>query len=160
MRRQVILILTVLGIAGCDVSTKRLAEDSLAGQPPVTIIPGAVELSYTENPGVAFNLERVAPPPVRRVLVFAIPLALVGFMAWLLFSRRGLPAWQAAAYAIVLGGAAGNLIDRVALGHVVDFIHVRGWPVFNVADIAVVGGALMLLLVRSRSGSPPLPTGR
>jgi signal peptidase II len=52
------------------------------------------------------------------------------------------------------GGAAGNLIDRVRLGHVVDYLDVHIWPVFNLADVAIVLGAAILIVALSREGSP------
>jgi signal peptidase II len=56
-----------------------------------------------------------------------------------------------AGLALVMGGAVGNLVDRALRGHVVDFIHVSGWPVFNVADVAIVAGGLLVVLARGHS---------
>lgn len=71
----------------------------------------------------------------------------------------------AVAGALIAGGAAGNLVDRAVRGHVIDFVHLHGWPVFNVTDIALVAGGVLLVaaaFVAKRRGSPataspPLP---
>jgi signal peptidase II len=78
------------------------------------------------------------------VLLALVGIGLLAFTAvWL--ARR--PAWsrQSAGIALAIGGGLGNLIDRVARGSVIDFIHWHGWPVFNVADIAIFVGAVLIL---------------
>jgi signal peptidase II len=85
------------------------------------------------------------------VLAGLAAAALVGVLAaWVLWRKR-LGVLQHAGFALVVGGALGNLVDRAARGYVVDFIHVRWWPVFNVADVGVVAGVLMLLVFRARA---------
>ena len=119
-------------------------------------MPG-VELAYHQNHGIAFNLERVLPTSGRTAVIVVgglVALALLGAALW---RRRGAITLETAGYVLVLGGALGNLIDRLARGYVVDFIHVRHWPVWNVADAWVVlgVGALLVAGVRAR---PPAST--
>jgi signal peptidase II len=145
------LLLCVAGLVGCDHATKLAAETALRDHAPMRVWPGVMDLAYTENHGVAFSaLERLSLHPPAWAL-FA--LALVGTSALLaLWFRRRRAAWpEHAGFALVVAGALGNALDRVARGHVVDFIHVRFWPVFNVADILVVAGGMLLLLVRALS---------
>jgi signal peptidase II len=126
-----------------DRITKLWAERALAGRPPVTVIPGVIQLNYTTNSGGAFGLGQSAP------WVFAAATILVAAaIVASSFRLRSGPA--AVALGLILGGAFGNLTDRAARGdgllsgRVVDFIDFHVWPVFNVADSAIVIGALLL----------------
>lgn len=126
-----------------DRITKLWAERALAGRPPVTVIPGVLQLNYTTNSGGAFGLGQSAP------WVFAAATILVA-AAIVASSFRLRSGPTAVALGLILGGAFGNLTDRAARGdellsgRVVDFIDFHVWPVFNVADSAIVIGALLL----------------
>jgi signal peptidase II len=132
-----------------DRITKLWAERALAGRPPVTVIPGVVQLNYTTNSGGAFGLGQSAP------WVFAAATILVA-AAIVASSFRLRNGPTAVALGLILGGAFGNLTDRVARGdgllsgRVVDFIDFHVWPVFNVADSAIVIGALLLAVAGIR----------
>jgi signal peptidase II len=157
---RLVLLLLVLGVAGCDQASKHWAEGELSGKPPSTLVAHRLDLEYAQNHGVAFNLERVIPADVRTPLVFLAGLGMLGFLGVMMWRRRDRVTAETAGYAILIGGAAGNLIDRVTRGYVVDFVHLHGWPVFNVADIAVVVGVGLLVISRSRptpSRSTPPP---
>lgn len=139
------------GSFGCDHATKSAAKASLGGGGAIDVVRGAVELRYVENTDVAFNAFQRAGLAHSPALLAA--LACVGVVAaiGLALAARG---WtQRIGLALIVGGALGNLADRLRLGYVVDFIHVRGWPVFNVADIAVVVGIGLLLISRRPSNS-------
>jgi signal peptidase II len=170
--RLVTLVLLALGLFGCDHATKLAAKATLEGAPAVTLARGALELRYTENDDIAFSaFHQIGVPPSRPLLVAVGVVAVVAIAVALFRSRRrGLgsagapgdaPAGEARAtsigLALVLGGAFGNLVDRVVRGYVVDFIHVRGWPVFNVADIAVVVGIGLLAIGLRRSHARASP---
>lgn len=125
-----------------DRITKLLVEDRLAGHPPVQVIPGVLDLNYTTNSGGAFGLGRSAP------LVFAAATVLVAIAIGIASLRLSRPS-AAIALGLVLGGALGNLTDRFVhgpgfSGSVTDFIDFQIWPVFNVADSAIVIGAIIL----------------
>lgn len=126
-----------------DRLTKLWAERSLAGRPPVTVIPGVLQLNYTTNSGGAFGLGQSAP------WVFAAATIVVA-AAIVASSLRLRNALAAVSLGLILGGAFGNLTDRAVRGdgllsgRVVDFIDFHVWPVFNLADSAIVIGALLL----------------
>lgn len=147
---RLLLVALVLLVAGCDQATKSWAEDELAGRPPAEIVAGRLDLTYAENHGVAFNSERVLPAGLRTPLMVTAGLAALTLLSVLWYRRRGEVSARTAGYALVLGGAAGNFIDRIARGHVVDFVHLHGWPIFNVADVAIVAGAALLVLAEAR----------
>jgi signal peptidase II len=135
-----------------DRIAKAWARNSLAGRPPIKLIPGVLDLSFTTNSGGAFGLFGGAA-----WLFFGATLVVCGVILYASLSLPGrLPA---VGLGSVLGGAAGNLTDRLVnkgslAGRVVDFIHLHGWPVFNVADSAIVVGAVVLVVssfLRGRS---------
>jgi signal peptidase II len=137
-------LLAVSGLVyGVDRLTKALVEGHLAGRPPIVIVPKVVQLRYTTNSGGAFSLF-----PGRPWVFFAataVVCLVILATSWRLPSR-----FTAVALGLVLGGALGNLTDRVVRGsglsgRVVDFIDFHIWPVFNVADSCIVIGALLLV---------------
>ena len=142
-------IAVALGTTSCDLSTKYWAIQSTA-HGPRPLIRGLLDLVHAENPGMAFSLMHDWPAGVRAVLLTAAPLVTL-LIAILAFGRRRLSPAGTLGLALVLGGALGNLVDRLRGGTVTDFLYVhRGafsWPVFNVADIAVSCGAVLLLFV-------------
>ena len=143
MRRHLILLAAVAGgIFALDQWTKAWATANLQNRPPVEILGTLVQLTYTRNSGVAFGLGAGTNFPF---YLFSIAAAL-GIL-WVFFRGRVRRRVHQFALAMVLGGALGNLVDRVTTGRVVDFILLswRQWdfPVFNVADTAVSIGVLL-----------------
>lgn len=113
----------------------------------VIVVGAYFNLRHSENRGAAFSFLADAGGWQRFVLS-GIALAICGWIAWAL--RRQPPALEALGLSLVLGGALGNVIDRIRLGHVVDFLdlHWAGhhWPTFNVADIGIVAGVAGLIV--------------
>lgn len=140
-------MLTTAGLVfAADLATKYLAVEYLTDRGPVAVLPGLLQLRLLRNPGAAFGLgvNMTAVFTVVAVVVVAVILRMAGRL-------RSLP-W-ALALGGLLGGALGNLLDRLfrqpgfGRGHVVDFLELPHWPVFNIADSAiVVGGCLMVWL--------------
>ena len=120
----------------------------------VEVIPGVLSLTYLQNTGIAFGLLRGVPLPV--LVAAALTVIFLLFYNW----TRPRPARARdvtgrVALGCLLGGAAGNLIDRVRLGYVIDYVDLRVWPVFNLADAAVViGGALLVVAAVRQRPSP------
>jgi signal peptidase II len=127
-----------------DRVSKVLVEHRLAHHAPLDVIPGVLRFTYTTNPGGAFGLFGNAP-----YLFLAATLVVCGAIVVASFNANSLP--LAIGLGLVLGGAVGNLTDRIVRGtglsgRVVDFIDFRVWPVFNVADSAIVIGAALILV--------------
>jgi signal peptidase II len=150
VRRPALWLFVAAAVAyATDRLTKLWAGDALAHRPPVTLIPRILQLRYTTNSGGAFGLGRSAP-----WLFAAATIVVSAAIVVAAFQVRRRP--LAVSLGLILGGALGNLTDRLQPGHglfagrVVDFIDVHIWPVFNVADSAVVVGAILLALTSFR----------
>jgi len=143
-------VILSLAVLTADRITKALVERlSIAGWRR-TVIPGFFDLVHTRNPGIAFGLLADSPLPWMRMALIALSMVAAVAMAWLLVAGRAGGQRSRAGIALILGGATGNLFDRLVDGGVVDFIliYFRGheWPAFNVADSAIVVGAALVLL--------------
>jgi signal peptidase II len=140
-------VLGTIAVAIADQVVKALVSSALPVGASVTVIPGVLSLTHAHNTGVAFGLLAGWPP-----LVTALAALTLLFM---LFYNRG--RWsgsraEGTGIALMAGGAAGNLLDRVRLGFVVDYLDLHVWPVFNLADVAIVAGAGVLALALAREG--------
>jgi signal peptidase II len=145
-------LLVALAVLALDQATKLVALVWLAPVAPVTVT-GFLNLVLVWNPGVSFGmLQRLGDTGPWLLVAFATAVCL-GLLVWLF--REGRPLTRSA-IGLVLGGAAGNIIDRVRFGAVLDFLdfHAFGyhWPAFNVADSAIVVGAGLVLLEGLRPG--------
>ncbi|MFN3422940.1 MAG: signal peptidase II, partial [Armatimonadota bacterium] len=105
----------------------------------IPILPNAFHITHTQNPGAAFGLF-----PNATMLLVVVALFVSAILLWL--GRQGFDRRRVAvATGMMLGGALGNLIDRIRFGAVTDFIDLRVWPIFNLADTALTMGAFLLL---------------
>lgn len=135
-------------VLGLDQLTKHTLAAGIAQGQEKRFLPG-IHLVHVRNTGVAFSLFSGGGTVVL-LLTLAALVALIGYL-WLRPGRRGL--WIPTG--MLVGGALGNLIDRLRQGYVVDFIAVKSWPVFNIADSCIVVGVIILayhLLVVHGSG--------
>ncbi|MCC6525629.1 MAG: signal peptidase II [Polyangiaceae bacterium] len=158
--RGLLLLFLTAGLVGCDHATKLAAESTLRGDGPVSVVPGLLDLRYAQNHGTAFSLIPGSELPALRIVLVAVALVAVAALAVVWWRRRAqAPSLELWGYAFVGAGAVGNLLDRVLRGYVVDFIHLRFWPIFNVADVAIAVGAGLLLVAALRGRAPPQPSG-
>jgi signal peptidase II len=152
--------LIMAGVVVLDQLTKWLVVRSLDLHEYRPLVDGLLSLSHVRNRGAAFGILSDADLPYQAVLFSAlsfVALLAIAVYAYRLPSEARLPR---TALTLVLGGAVGNLIDRVRLGYVVDFVHVYWrqyqWPDFKVADSAIsIGVALLILdILRSPARTP------
>jgi len=140
-----------------DQFTKKLAVLFLRDRGTVTIIPDWLKLTYAENNGIAFGVE-FASQAIMILLVGSISL----MIALYVLKSGNRKTLFLLPFSLIFGGGIGNLIDRLTVGRVIDFIHfdlyqgtimgswVSLWPIFNVADSAITIGACMLILLHNR----------
>ena len=146
-RKRLRLLLSIAGVVlALDIVTKVLAVRLLVPGQPVSIIGDTVTWTLVRNSGAAFSMAT----GYTWVLTLIATGVVIGII-WM--GRRLVSPWWALGLGMILGGALGNLVDRFfrspgpLRGHVVDFLSVGWWPVFNVADPAVVGGAILLVVL-------------
>jgi signal peptidase II len=143
-RRQPLLLSVAAVILTLDIVTKVLAVKLLAPGQPVPIIGDTVTWTLVRNSGAAFSMAT----GYTWMLTLIASAVVVGII-WM--GRRLVSTGWAIGLGMILGGAMGNLVDRFfrapgpLRGHVVDFLSIGWWPVFNVADPSVVGGAILLV---------------
>ena len=126
---------------GADQLSKSLIVSSFVPGQSTPLLPPILHLSYVQNTGAAFGLFKG-----QQALFIGLSLLVIVWVAWELLVKPSLPSLSMWGCALVLGGAAGNLIDRLRLGYVIDFIDLRVWPVFNVGDSAITIGVSLLVL--------------
>jgi signal peptidase II len=149
-RRALALYGTAAAVLALDQLSKQLVVANLAGRPPLDLIGSFVQLRYTTNSGGAFSLLTGAP------LFFGV-MAIVIIGGIVYASRRTQPLSMLVVLGLILGGALGNLADRLfrgegmLRGEVVDFVKVGIWPVFNLADSCIVVGGLLLAILLGRA---------
>jgi len=143
-----------------DQATKVWAVRSLQGAEPIEVVPGVLDLRFLRNPGAAFGLATGATWVLS--LLACVVVVVVVVMAARLRERT----W-ALALGLLLAGALGNLTDRLfrqpgfMRGHVVDFLELPNWPVFNVADMALTAACVLVLVQSLRGvGMDGRPVGR
>lgn len=146
MSRLPVTLAVAATILVLDQVTKALAVAHLEGQPPVEVIGSLLRLTFVRNPGAAFSLAGS--------YTVVISVLAVGVSFFIVRTARTLSStWWAVVLGGILGGALGNLGDRLFRspapfrGHVVDFLALPSWPVFNVADMALVGSAILAVVL-------------
>jgi signal peptidase II len=146
-----LFLLLVAAVFALDQHTKTRVLDAFSPGTSLPVVESFFSLTLVHNEGGAFGLFATLPSPYQNVFLLVLPLAaIVMFVAYFLAYART-SALLAAAFGLIVGGALGNLLDRIALGYVVDFFDFHwydgvAWPTFNVADSAVTVGAGLLLL--------------
>ncbi|HSN98419.1 MAG TPA: signal peptidase II [Candidatus Nanopelagicales bacterium] len=167
-----LVIVSVLTLAA-DLGTKAWAHARLGPERPFSqrkleVLKGHLNMIYAENPGGAFGLLQDESEALRKPFFVLVSIAAVAFIVSLY--RKTEPGQWTLTWGLplVLGGALGNLVDRIRYGHVIDFIQVHltktyTWPTFNVADIAIVAGVglmfIDMFLSRKPMATPPSRRG-
>ena len=142
-RKIFVFILVFFISIAVDVVTKALASALMEPGSSITLIPHVLSITYTKNSGAAFGLFAGSG----QIVFWSALVIVVLMLIWFFSSQQQKNVWTFIALGLMIGGAVGNLIDRIFMGKVVDFIDVGWWPVFNVADIEIVAGVIILIVV-------------
>lgn len=132
-------LLIVISVLAADQLTKYYITKNFFATQSLPIIRNIFHITYVQNPGAAFGILKN-----KTIFFIAVSLLIIGFI---LFYLRYIPPNKLLlrfGLALQIGGALGNLIDRIRYGYVIDFLDFRIWPVFNIADIAIVTGVGIL----------------
>lgn len=160
MKRElkiIIFCVASLIFIGCDRITKDLAKEHLMYQAPTSYFHDTFRFHYIENTGAFFGMGADIPQPFNFILLSVIPLAmLTGLFIYVLLKMRDLGIAELLAFSLIFSGGLGNIIDRIMFeSRVTDFLNVGigslRTGIFNVADMCVTGGVILLLFL-TRSG--------
>ncbi|MFH1407312.1 MAG: signal peptidase II [Candidatus Omnitrophota bacterium] len=155
------LIFFALGTFLADQISKLLILKFIPSERAVPVIKNVFYLHVVENKGFAFGLFKNEIAASSLLFAAAAVLFLIGLRIFAnVFNGRRWP--QAISFGLIIGGAAGNIIDRIRLGYVVDFLDFVVWPVFNIADCAITVAVLILAvhLLKPKTKNTCLPAGR
>ena len=162
------LSLTLL-VVFLDRASKAWIESRPTSFFPHEVIPNYFSLILSHNPGIAFSFFSDSSGMGTRIFLIVGSLLVIVFIAWLLVAGQDATRLNAAGLALLLGGAAGNLTDRIVHGAVTDFLQVwlrflhfaifNPWPTFNLADTAVTFGAILLIADALLHPHPAKPRG-
>jgi signal peptidase II len=136
-------LLTVIAVVAVDRLTKFFFSSQLQPGESFAVIRNVFHFTLVHNTGIAFGLFKN-----NGFVFFVIPVIAIGLLVYNIYYYHKfgeLDRWYIVAFSLILGGAIGNLADRIMAGHVIDFIDLRIWPVFNIADSAITIGAFIIL---------------
>ena len=136
-----------VALAIADQLLKKLFSGTMQLGESIPVLPGIFHLTYIQNPGAAFGLFE------NQTLFFiAIAAFLLAFLAFAYKELAAQGIWVRYGMSLLAGGAVGNLLDRVRLGAVIDYLDFRIWPIFNLADIGICLGATLIVWGLLREG--------
>ena len=158
--RLLLALLLVMAGVGCDQATKQIAAQQLRGTPPISFMQDLVRLHYAENQGAFLGLGNSLSPEVRFWLLTVATAVLLLGLAVFLIVQWNMPRLSFIALSCVLAGGLGNMIDRLVHdGRVIDFLNLGlgslRTGIFNIADVAITGGVVLLWVASLRAGPQP-----
>jgi signal peptidase II len=152
-----LVVLVLVFCAGCDQATKNIARESLVSSSPVSLLNGSIRFEYAENPGAFLGLGSKLPREGRFLLLAIFTSASLLLSLAFTVGAQSLNVGQWVGLSLLAGGGMGNVMDRIFNdGAVIDFVRLRVGPfqtaVFNLADVAIVVGVMLLLLASVKEG--------
>ncbi len=144
--RNSVLFASVLGIILIDQATKYLIRSFLNPSEYIPLIPKILSLTYVTNTGASFGILKGM-----NVFLIVISMCIVAYLAYYVYRHRNQNDISILPFALIIGGALSNIIDRLVYGFVLDFIQIPFWPAFNVADSVITLGVLVLIIQSLRN---------
>jgi len=148
LARNIALLVVVLCNAGCDQVSKAVVRDRIDYRQVIEVLGDTFVLTKVENTGAFLSLGVAWPEPVRWVALFALPMLILGYGLYIMFSARYISYPMAFGLAFAIGGGFGNMYDRLVFGSVTDFMHLDfGFArtgIFNVADLSITVGVMLI----------------
>lgn len=147
---KILILLLVLFITGCDQLTKQVIRANVNYNEQITVIKNHVTILKVENSGAFLSSGESLPVPVKFILLNILPLLVLLYGLYFLMVKRNLDLLMVIGISFIIGGGIGNLYDRLLYGSVTDFMHIDfivfQTGVFNVADMSISSGVLMILV--------------
>jgi signal peptidase II len=150
MKRKYLILFSLTGLVlCCDQLTKHFVQSVFEINASVPVIPSLFSLTYTRNNGFAFGLLQKAPPALQEIFFIGVPVFALILIILIFIKLQDDQMLTSVALTTILGGAVGNLIDRLQYGYVIDFLdfHWRGrfqFPAFNIADCSIIIGVTIM----------------
>lgn len=152
MKRKYLILFSLSGLVLClDQLTKFLVQSSLDANQIIEVIPGFVDLIYARNNGFAFGMLQKAPAPLQEIFFVAVPVFALVLIVLIFIKLRDDQMLTSISLTSILGGAVGNLIDRLQYGFVIDFLRIH-WKdnlqlaAVNVADLSIIVGVILMFI--------------
>ena len=143
------VVVVVAVTVGLDQWTKHLATVHLQGEPDQFYLGGILRLTHVHNTGAFLSIGSGLNDFWRPILLNLFPALLLLALLYYIFREKLLNAWQVIALSLIVGGGLSNIVDRLLYGHVVDMLHLKAFGlqtgIFNVADMAIMGGMFIML---------------
>lgn len=144
-----LLIIIALNL-GCDQFSKVIARKNIEPYEQIDVIKDRFTLTLVENTGAFLSAGSNLPEIVRIMLLMVLPIAVLGYGLWFLYSNKHIPRLMQIGVCFLIGGGIGNIYDRIVYGSVTDFLHLDfvlfRTGVFNMADVSIMTGIGLLLL--------------
>jgi len=165
--RYSLLLVVSLVIVVVDQATKVFIMYTMRLHESIPVIPGYFHLTYIRNPGAAFGILASSSSAFRLVFFVFTAMIALGLLGIIFFRLHPQDLWGQLTISSIFGGAIGNLLDRLRIGEVIDFLDVSvngyHWPAFNVADSAISIGVVSLLILfavekKNHEEPPPSPS--
>lgn len=154
MKNLVIIILVLLNI-GCDQISKKIVRKNVDDTAYIEVIDNHFFLTNVENTGAMLGFGQHLSPILKIIFLQAIPVIVLFILLFRILRKSDMDKWLTVAFACVIGGGVGNLIDRIAHGSVTDFFLIKlGFlktGIFNMADVSVTMGVVLLLFLSLRT---------
>ncbi len=159
IKRASIILLVLLNI-GCDQISKDVVRKNVVANDYIEVVGNNLILTNVENTGAMLGFGQNLPPILKVILLQAIPVIILLVLLYRILRKRNLDKFMVIAFAFVIGGGIGNLIDRITHGSVTDFFLIElGFfktGIFNMADVSVTLGVLMILFLSLWNKKPIL----
>lgn len=153
IKRMLIITIVLLNI-GCDQISKGIVRKKIAPSEYIQVVKDNFVLTNVENTGAMLGVGQNLPQPLKTILLQVFPILILLVLLFSILKKSNLNKWSIIAFAFVIGGGIGNLIDRVAYGTVTDFMHISlgslKTGIFNMADVSVTLGGIFILLFSFR----------
>ena len=148
---KIFILLLIFGNISCDQLSKNLVRNNIYPGDYIPVISNHLILTNVENTGAALGFGQNFSPVIKTILLKGLPLLVLIVLTYRILSKKNLDKRLSIAFAFVIGGGMGNLIDRILYGSVTDFFHIQiGFfktGIFNMADVSVTIGILMVLTI-------------
>ena len=155
MIKKITIILLVLLNVGCDQLTKSLVRKNVSYQEHIALIDDNFVLTNVDNTGAMLGFGSDLSPTLKLIFLQGLPVLVLLVLLVRILQKSNLNKWLVVAFAFVIGGGIGNLIDRIAHGKVTDFFHIKlGFfqtGIFNMADVSVTTGVFLILFLSFRN---------